>query len=45
LGDDARAPQNGGGHAEKFGSSAEYRLQDGIKIDRGVVLFECPVRS
>jgi hypothetical protein len=38
LGDDALAPQNGGGHAETFASPAEYRLQDGINIDRGVVL-------
>jgi hypothetical protein len=35
-GDDALAPQNCGGHAETFGSPAEYRLQDGINIDRGV---------
>ena len=38
LGDDALAPQNGGDHAETFASPAEYRLQDGINIDRGVVL-------
>ena len=38
LGDDALAPQNGGGHAETFASPAEYRLQDGINIDRGVAL-------
>jgi hypothetical protein len=39
LGDDALAPQNGGDHAETFASPAEYRLQDGINIDRGVVLL------
>jgi hypothetical protein len=39
LGDDALAPQNGGGHAETFGSPAEYRLQDRMNIDRGVVLL------
>jgi hypothetical protein len=39
LGDDALAPQNGGGHAETFASPAEDRLQDGIHIDWGVVLF------
>ena len=38
LGDDALTPQNGGDHAESFASPAEYRLQDGINIDRGVVL-------
>ena len=38
LGDDALAPQNGGGHAETFASPAEYRLQDGINIDRRTVL-------
>jgi hypothetical protein len=38
LGDDALAPQNGSDHAETFASPAEYRLQDGINIDRGVVL-------
>jgi len=34
LGDDALAPQNDGGHAETFAFPAEYRLQDGINIDR-----------
>ena len=38
LGDDALAPQNGGDHAETFASPAEYRLQHGININRGVVL-------
>ena len=38
LGDDALAPQNGGGDAETFASPAEYRLQEGINIDRGIVL-------
>ncbi len=37
LGDDALAPQNGGGHAETLASPAEYRLQDGINIDGGVI--------
>ena len=39
LGDDALAPQRGGGHAETFASPAEDRLQDGINIDRCVVLL------
>ena len=34
LGDDALAPQNGGGHAETFASPAEYHLQDGVNIGR-----------
>jgi len=38
LGDDPLAPQNGGSHAETFGSPAEYRFQDGIDIDRRTVL-------
>jgi hypothetical protein len=38
MGDDAPAPQHGGGHAETFASPAGYRLQDGINIDRRVVL-------
>ena len=38
LGDDALASKNRGGHAETFASPAEYRLQHGIDIDRGVVL-------
>jgi len=38
-GDDTLAPQNGGGHAKTFGSPAEYRLQDGINIDWGIILY------
>ena len=37
LGDDAPAPQNRSGYAETFASPAEYRLQEGINIGRGVV--------
>jgi hypothetical protein len=44
LGDDALAPQNGGGHAETFAAPAEYRLQDGINIGRRTVL-RLPVRQ
>ena len=45
LGDDALAPQNGGDHAQTFASPAEYRLQDGINIDRCVILLGWTRRS